>query len=177
MERMDRQPKNKRQKADQRRIQTMYISLTLFVFSFMGSSAIKDGNFGRFTACITMNGTLRLNCYYPDCKGSPPFDCQYKTSSGHVIATGQSTNKCEFYPPNQGPLYTNKTTTYSCTLTRNIRDEEMQIVINYSITKGKKAIKPCPGTTGLILHQAPAVLWPVLTVSLWRLLVPDRQTT
>lgn len=50
-------------------------------------------------------------------------------------------------------------------------------VPNLSLTFPSGYIKPCPATIGLLLHRAPTLLWPVVILSLWRVLVTDSQTT
>ncbi|XP_056230689.1 uncharacterized protein LOC130168120 isoform X2 [Seriola aureovittata] len=153
----------------------MYICLSLLFF-FMGSTAKKQGDFGIFTACTTKNKSLRLDCYYANCPDSPSFKCTFMTSSGVVISNATDDN-CKLTLPDEGPLYTKKVKNYNCTLKRKERTEHKQISVDFSIRHGKKRIKPCPDTTGLLLHQAPTSLWPVVILSLWRVLVTDSQTT
>ncbi|XP_035479332.1 uncharacterized protein LOC118299599 [Scophthalmus maximus] len=135
----------KEQQAGQRclsRIRKMHISLSLLVLFFMGSTAKKQGDFGIFTACVTKNGSLRLNCHYAYCQSSPSFDCEFKTSDGVVMAKA-SDEMCKFILPDQGRLAANEAVSYNCTLTRRKRNEEKQITIDRSVRKGKQAIRPC----------------------------------
>ncbi|XP_028428661.1 uncharacterized protein LOC114552215 isoform X2 [Perca flavescens] len=151
----------------------MYISLFL-LFLLIGSTSTKgSGNFGIFTACID-NNNLRLECYYPGCQDSPPYTCVFMTSNGSLPAN--PSKLCKLCLLNHPVLYANKTMNYSCILTRRNRREEKQITIDYSILKGNQGhISPCSGTTGYLLHRSPPLLWPVVILSLWRVL--GSQTT
>ncbi|KAK9520431.1 hypothetical protein VZT92_020317 [Zoarces viviparus] len=152
----------------------MHISLSL-LFLLIGSTwTLKEGDFGILTAC-TSNSSLRLQCRYALCKGSPPFSCTFSTSDGSLPAN--QSNKCNITIPNHSVLFEHKPMTYYCTLTRKLRMEEKQITIDYSIRKGKKSIKSCKGSTGLLLHRPPTFLCPVVVLSLWRVLGTDGSTT
>ncbi|XP_041796625.1 uncharacterized protein LOC121609133 [Chelmon rostratus] len=154
----------------------MHISLSLLLFFIGSASAKKQGDFGIFSACITKNNSLRLDCYYAECPSSPPFICEFMTSDGSLLAKGTN-EMCRLFLPDHPLLHGNKTTNYNCTLTRRNRREEKQITIDYSIRTGKQRIKPCRATTGMLLQEAPTLLWPMVIVSLWRVLVTDSQTT
>ncbi|KAF1393655.1 hypothetical protein PFLUV_G00018290 [Perca fluviatilis] len=149
----------------------MYISLFL-LFLLIGSTSTKrSGNFGIFTACID-NTSLRLECHYQGCRDSPPYDCVFMTSNRSLPAN--PSNPCKLHLPDHPVLYANKPMNYSCILTRRNRREEKQITIDYRMGK-KGHISPCSGTTGYLLHRSPPLLWPVVILSLWRVL--SSQTT
>ncbi|XP_078023468.1 uncharacterized protein LOC144462763 [Epinephelus lanceolatus] len=152
----------------------MYIALSLLLLFIGSTSAGKTGDFGILTAC-TIKQDLRLECYYANCSSSPSFECEFKTSNGSQLTSKSKT--CRYTLVNHTVEYKQNITSYNCTLTRKDRREEKQITINYNIRKGPKQIKRCRDTTGLLLHPAPALLWPVVILSLWRVLVTDSQTT
>lgn len=145
----------------------------------------------------------RLNCHYANCSTpSPPFDCKFMTSNRSLLA--ETTNeKCWHILQDHKLHHANKTTNYTCILTRRKRKEEKHITIDYSTCRGKSkykthifkkcigrallgiisiplppdCIRPCRNMLGLLSHQAPAALWPVVFLSLWRVLSTDNQTT
>lgn len=79
---------------------------------------------------------LRLSCSYGPCPDSPPYECEFFTSTGSRIAK-ESNKKCEIVIDNHRVLYGNTTTSYNCMLTRRNRKEHMDITIDYSIRLGK----------------------------------------
>ncbi|KAI9548110.1 hypothetical protein NQZ68_013130 [Dissostichus eleginoides] len=146
------------------------------LFLFIGSTLNKkQGDFGTFTACRYKNNSLRLDCSYGECQHSPKFVCTF-TASVEFLKANTSTN-CKPVLPDHRGQYRNKTTIYSCNLMRKGTTYVKNITINYSILKGKAFIKPCPDTTGLLMHRSPTLLWPVVVLSLWRVLSTDSQTT
>lgn len=145
----------------------------------------------------------RLNCHYANCSTPyPSFSCKFMTSNGSVLA--HATNEhCRYILQNHRVHHFNTTTHYRCTLTRKNRREEKYITINYSVCRGKSkwkprfkkgkifsqrknsiisvppspdCIKPCHNTLGLLMHQGPSALWPVVFLSLWRIFSADNQT-
>lgn len=80
---------------------------------------------------------LRLKCYYAHCPDSPPYECEFFTSTGSQILK-ECNKKCRVTIPNHRLLYGNTTTSYNCTLTRKNRKEDKYITINYSKRSGKR---------------------------------------
>lgn len=78
---------------------------------------------------------LRLDCSYADCKPSPTFSCTF-TASVEFLKANTSTN-CKPVLPDHRVLYINKTTSYSCNLTRKGTTYVKNITIDYSIGKGR----------------------------------------
>ncbi|KAL3057740.1 hypothetical protein OYC64_008071 [Pagothenia borchgrevinki] len=146
------------------------------LFLFIGSTLNKkEGDFGTITACRYKNRSLRLDCSYAYCKDSPEFTCTF-TASVEFLKANTSTD-CKPVLEDHRVQYLNKTTSYSCNLTRKGTTYVKNITIDYSIGKGKAIIKDCPDTTGLLMHRSPTLLWPVVVLSLWRVLRTDSQTT
>jgi len=135
-----------------------------------------------------MSDPRRLRCRYAPCPNSPPFDCKMKTSDG--LPLPDPLENCTLPLPRHRALHGNATTSYNCTLTRKGRREELRIVIDYSVGKGRGGcappapgavglnlcpscpghIKDCRGTSGARLHGAPPLLWPAAALSLWAVL-------
>ncbi|KAK2847477.1 hypothetical protein Q5P01_010476 [Channa striata] len=160
--------KRKAQKADQRGIRKMYLSLSILFVCIGLTSAVKQGDFGIFETCITKNATLRLRCYYAPCPQVTSFTCKF-IWNGSVLFE-DSDELCKFY--DHGHEYKSQIMNYTCELKRRKRTEKKQIIVDYTTRKGKLALKDCLDTTGLLLHQAPTLLWPVIG-SLWMLFITD----
>lgn len=79
---------------------------------------------------------LRLRCFYAHCPDSPPYECEFFTSTGSRIAK-ESNKKCRIIIPNHRVLYGNTTTSYNCTLTRMNRKEHKHVTIDYGVRLGK----------------------------------------
>lgn len=83
----------------------------------------------------------RLNCHYANCSTlSTSFDCKFMTSNRSLLA--EATNeKCWHILQDHRLHHANKTTNYTCILTRRKRREEKHITIDYSICRGKSKYK------------------------------------
>ncbi|KAK6295812.1 hypothetical protein J4Q44_G00335250 [Coregonus suidteri] len=138
-------------------IGNMFVFSTKLLFLVLVTcSAEKKGNFGKLTACITEDNSLMLKCRYPQCTGSPSFNCNFLTTEDGVLL-GSSYNNFQ----------TRNDSTFD--ITAKGMEERKNITINYRNPHNKQHIKTC-STMGLMLHQAPTLLWPVVFMSLWKIL-------
>ncbi|KAK7883160.1 hypothetical protein WMY93_029334 [Mugilogobius chulae] len=131
------------------------------------SLALKQGDFGTLRAC-TRNNSLRLECFYANCTGSPSYSCHISSSD---VTPRVSTNMCKVTIKNHKSKYVNISTHFNCTLIRRKRVERRNVTVDYSIKKGKLRIKPCQG--GACSVQQPVVvicLWPSV-ILIWIFLV------
>lgn len=95
---------------------------------------------GNAVWCWIVNHHLihsRLNCHYANCSTLfTSFDCKFMTSNRSLLA--EATNKkCWHILQDHRLHHANKTTNYTCILTRRKRREEKHITIDYSICRGK----------------------------------------
>ncbi|KAL0972950.1 hypothetical protein UPYG_G00196900 [Umbra pygmaea] len=154
---------------------------------FLASYSEKQWDFGTLTACITENNTLMLECRYPNCAGSnTPYHCSFLTTTGDNVVLGSSnqkyskTNYSIFTITKEGacqlnllgqPYYVNKTS-YNCTLKRKNNEAKKTITLErkkYTVNQKTNTMKIC-SNMGLLLHQTPTLLWPVvLGISKWRI--------
>lgn len=162
-------------------------------YCFHGKCMSENWYLTNIFHCIN----FRLNCHYANCSTPyPSFSCKFMTANGSLLA--HATNEhCRHILLNHRLHYSNTTTHYRCILTRKKRREEKNITINYNVCRGKSkwkkqiikrnvvtertllaiifvplspdCIKSCHNMMGLLLHQGPAALWPVVFMSLWRI--------